>query len=231
MSEAADFGRLGRETWTVEQGRDVDARVRAERLEIARELHDVVASGFSMVSLQAAVGAHTLAAGRPEGTVDALAEIRRVSSEALNELRKILVILRAADSNAADGAPGTARIGTLVTMATNAGVPTRLTVSGRRRLLPADVDLAAYRIVQESLTNVLRHAEAASAAVLLVYDDDRVVVEVEDDGVAGPAASTPNFGILGMRERAAALGGELDVGPRPGGGFRVHASLPLRGAR
>jgi signal transduction histidine kinase len=231
MSEAADFGRLGRETWTVEQGMDVDARVRAERLQIARELHDVIASGFSMVSLQAAAGAHTLAAGRPEATLDALAEIRRVSSEALGELRKILVILRAAESNAVDGAPGTARIGTLATMTTNAGVPTRLTVSGRRRLLPADVDLAAYRIVQESLTNVLRHAHAATASVLLAYADDRVVVEVEDDGVAGAPASTPSFGILGMRERAAALGGELDVGPRPEGGFRVRATLPLRGAR
>jgi signal transduction histidine kinase len=231
MSEAADFGRLGRGTLTVEQGRDVDARVRAERLQIARELHDVVASGFSMVSLQAAVGAHTLSAGRPEGTLDALAEIRRVSSEALGELRKILVILRAAESDGSDSAPGTARIGALATMTTNAGVPTRLSVSGRRRLLPADVDLAAYRIVQESLTNVLRHAEAASASVLLVYDDDRVIVQVTDDGVAGAAVSTPSFGILGMRERAAALGGELDVGPRPEGGFRVRATLPLRGAR
>jgi signal transduction histidine kinase len=231
MSEAADFGRLGRGTWTVEQGRDVDARVRAERLEIARELHDVIASGFSMVSLQAAAGAHTLEAGRPEGTLDALAQIRRVSSEALRELRKILIVLRAAESNALDGAPGTARIGALTTMATNAGLPTRLTVSGLRRLLPADVDLAAYRIVQESITNVLRHADAASASVLLVYHDDRVVVEVEDDGIGGATASTPSFGILGMRERAAALGGELDVGPRPEGGFRVRATLPLRGAR
>jgi signal transduction histidine kinase len=231
MSEAADFSRLGRGTWTVEQGMEVDARVRAERLEIARELHDVVASGFSMVSLQAAAGAHTLAAGHPEGTLESLAQIRRVSSEALRELRKILVILRAAESNALDGAPGTARIGALVTMATDAGLPTRLTVSGMRRLLPADVDLAAYRIVQESITNALRHADAASASVLIVYHDDRVVVEVEDDGVGGAAASTPSFGILGMRERASALGGELDVGPRPEGGFRVRATLPLRAAR
>jgi signal transduction histidine kinase len=114
---------------------------------------------------------------------------------------------------------------------TNAGVPTRLTVSGRRRLLPADVDLTAYRIAQESLTNVLRHAGAASASVRLVYEDDRLLLEIEDDGVGGGAASTPSFGILGMRERAAALGGELDVGSRPGGGFRVRATLPLRGAR
>jgi signal transduction histidine kinase len=227
MAEAADFTRLGRSAWSVDPKMDSDARLDAERLQIARELHDVVASGFAVVSLQASLAQHMLA-DSPERALEALAEIRRTSTEALRELRAILVVLRAAESTASD-APGAARIATLVSVMTNAGVPTRLAVSGRRRLLPADVDLAAYRIVQESLTNVLRHARAGSVSVRLEYEEDELLVEVEDDGVGGAAGV--GHGLLGMRERAAAVGGELDAGPVPHGGFRVRATLPLRGGR
>jgi signal transduction histidine kinase len=230
MSEVADFGGFGDGAWSFERGMEHDARVRAERLQLARELHDVVASGFAVVSLQASLAEHLLE-GHPDRARDALSEIRRTSGEALHELRSILGILRSEESDASDSAPGSARIGTLTAVTTKAGVPTRLTVSGRRRLLPADVDLAAYRIVQESLTNVLRHSGAASASVLLAYEDDRLLVEVEDDGIGGPGPSSPGHGLLGMRERAAALGGELDAGPRPQGGFRVHATLPVRSSR
>jgi signal transduction histidine kinase len=109
---------------------------------------------------------------------------------------------------------------------------TDLTVLGERRLLPAEVDLAAYRIVQESLTNVLRHSQATSATVRLVYEADRLLVEVQDDGVGkGASPSALTHGILGMRERAAALGGELEASALPQGGFRVHATLPLGGSR
>jgi signal transduction histidine kinase len=231
MSEVADFGRLGDGTWSVEPETQHEARLRAERLQLARELHDVVASGFTVVNFQAALAAQVLSE-RPERAYEALSEIRRASGEALRELRTILGILRAVEPSAAEGAPGAAAIGSLVSVTTKAGVPTRLTVSGRRRLLSADVDLAAYRIVQESLTNVLRHSGAASASVVLAYGDDRLLVEVEDDGVAAAACpSSPGHGILGMRERAAALGGEVDAGRRPQGGFRVRAELPLRGGR
>jgi signal transduction histidine kinase len=229
MAEAADFARLSGSTWSLEREMEAEARLDAERLQIARELHDVVASGFAVVSLQAALAAHTLA-DRPERALEALAEIRKTSSEALQELRAILVVLRAVESTRSD-APGAGRIGALVSVATNAGVPTRLTVSGRRRLLPADVDLAAYRIVQESLTNVLRHARAGSAFVRLDYDDDRLLVEIEDDGVGAADSVSVGHGILGMRERAAVVGGELDAGPAPDGGFCVRAMLPLRGGR
>ena len=230
MSEVADFDRFDDGTWSFESGMEHDAQVRAERLELARELHDVVASGFAVVSLQASLAEH-LMGDHPERAREALSEIRRTSGEALRELRSILGILRSEESDAPDSAPGSSRIGTLTAVTTKAGIPTRLTVSGRRRLLPADVDLAAYRIVQESLTNVLRHSGAACASVLLAFEDDRLIVEVEDDGVGGAGPSSPGHGVLGMRERAAALGGELDAGPRPQGGFRVHATLPLRGSR
>jgi signal transduction histidine kinase len=200
-----------------------EARVRAERLELALELHDVVGSAFAMITLQAAA-AERLLDKRPDQALRALSEIKRASGEVLRELREILGGLR----SASDQAPGTARIGWLVDATTEAGVHTRLMVSGRRRLLPADVDLAAYRIVQESLTNVLRHSSTARASVLVAYERDRLRVEVKDDGLARGESLGGGFGILGMRERAVALGGELDAGPRPLGGFRVRATLPLR---
>lgn len=225
MSEAAESGRVGEESWSVEPGAEHEARFRAERLQLARDLHDVVASGFAVVSLQASLAAHTLA-NSPERALEALAEIRRTSSEALGELQAILGILRAADSVGADGTPGVVRIVTLASVTTAAGVPTSLTVTGRERPLPVQVDLAAYRIAQESLTNVLRHSGATSAAVLLAYEDDRLVVEIEDDGVGGSDSGGPGHGILGMRERAAALGGDLETEARPEGGFLVRATLP-----
>jgi signal transduction histidine kinase len=230
MSEAADYRQPDSGTGLVEPEPEYEARLRAERLQLARELHDGVASGFALVSLQAALAAHLMAAS-PERALEALSEIRRVSSEALSELHAILGIVRVADSIADDNPPGAGRIGTLAAMTTRAGVPTRLTVSGRRRPLPAGVDLAAYRIVQESLTNVLRHSGAAAASVLLAYEDDRLLVEIEDDGDGGSPSGAAGHGILGMHERAAALGGELDAGPRPRGGYRIRATLPLGGDR
>jgi signal transduction histidine kinase len=228
MSEAVDFRRRGGGILPAEPETEHEARVRAERLQIARELHDVVASGFAVVSLQAALAAHQLA-DHPDKALEALSEIRQMSSEALRELRAILVILRTAESGAFDQPPGVGRIDVLASVATTSGVSTRVNVSGPSVQLPAEVDLAAYRIVQESLTNVLRHSAATSASVLLAYDDDRLLVEVRDDG-GGAHSSSPGhgmLGILGMRERAAALGGELDAGPHPQGGFLVRAILPL----
>jgi signal transduction histidine kinase len=207
----------------IEPGKAHDARGRAERLELAHELHDVVGSALAMITLQAAA-AELLLHERPDQALESLSEIKRASVEVLGELRVILGGLR----SPSDQGPGTARIGSLVEATTKAGVHTELTVSGRWRLLPADVDLAAYRIVQESLTNVLRHSSATSASVLVAYGRDRLRVEVENDGVGHGASARPGYGIVGMRERAVALGGALDAETRPRGGFRVRATLPLR---
>jgi signal transduction histidine kinase len=212
-----------------------DSLIHGERLRIARELHDVVAHSFAAIALHAGVAEH-VKEDRPEQVGEALRAIKAVSGEAARELRAILGVLRHAD----DGdLPSTRRgVGGLDALAatiSSAGVPTRVAISGRPRPLLADVDQAAYRIVQESLTNVLRHAGPASAAVRVVYEPDRLVVEVVDDGHAqdvrdGARPLGTGHGIAGMRERALALGGQLEAGKRIGGGFRVRASLPFGGA-
>ncbi|MDX6471492.1 MAG: hypothetical protein QOK22_308 [Gaiellaceae bacterium] len=210
----------------VASGSEQAARFRAERLELARELHDVVGSAHTMITLQA-WAAERLLFEHPSQAVAALTEIRRASAEVMHELREILGGLR----SPTEIPSGTGRIDALVASTTEAGIPTRLTVAGRRRLLPTEVHLAAYRIVQESLTNVVRHSSAASASVLVEYAPDRLSVEVEDDGIGPGEPAGPGYGLLGMRERAVALGGELEAGPRPQGGFRVRATLPLRALR
>jgi signal transduction histidine kinase len=205
--------------------------VPTDRLELARELHDVVASGLATITLQASLAERVLSQD-PARALDALSEIRRTSREALDELQTILGILRAGDSDIAARAPGAARIDALAAAATQAGIETDLTVLGERQPLPAEVDLAAYRIVQESLTNVMRHSQATSAAVRVAYEPDRLLVEVQDDGVGnGESPTGLSHGILGMRERATALGGELEASALPQGGFRVRATLPLGGRR
>jgi signal transduction histidine kinase len=220
-----------------ERTREEEARrqVDAERMRIARELHDVLAHGIATISVQAGVAAHVLHE-RPEHAAEALRTIKATSKEALRELRGILGVLRDADEiEPREPTPGLSQLDRLVDVTSQAGVPTQVTISGHRRPLPATVDLAAYRIVQESLTNVLRHAGGASALVAISYADDAMTISVDDDGGGrtGMLASTngygkaPGHGILGMRERAHALGGELQAGPRPGGGFRVSARLPI----
>jgi signal transduction histidine kinase len=203
--------------------------VPTDRLELARELHDVVASGLATITLQASLAERVLS-DNPARALDALYEIRRTSREALDELQTILGILRAEESPTAARTPGAARIDALASAMTEAGIATDLTVLGERGMLPAEVDLAAYRIVQESLTNVMRHSQATSAAIRVAYEADRLLVEVQDDGVGnGASHSGLSHGILGMRERAAALGGELEASALPEGGFRVRATLPLGG--
>jgi signal transduction histidine kinase len=207
--------------------------VPADRLQLARELHDVVASGLATISLQASLAERVLAEN-PARALVALSDIRRTSREALDELQTILGVLRTAESHTAERAPGVARISALASAATKAGVMTDLIVLGERGLLPADVGLAAYRIVQESLTNVLRHSQATSATVRLAYEPDQLLLEVQDDGVGNGASASGqshSHGILGMRERAAALGGELEASALAQGGFRVRAALPLGGRR
>jgi signal transduction histidine kinase len=204
-------------------------RVDEERLRIARELHDIVAHSMATISVQAGVAEHVLQSN-PAAAVDALHAIRLASKDGLRELRAILNVLRQADEgDPAKPAPGLAQVDALVTGASAAGLPTTLHQDGSARPLPAGVDLAAYRIIQESLTNAIRHAGPAQATILLGYSDAGLRIEVTDtgrgDGLGGPSP-VGGHGIVGMRERAAAVGGTVQAGPQPGGGYRVVAELP-----
>ena len=205
-------------------------RLEAERLRIARELHDVVGFGFAAISLQAGVAVQALDRC-PEQAAEALQLIKAASKEALEELRGILGLLRDADGPCGS-APGLQDLGALVKTARKAGVSASLELSASQRPVPVAVERATYRIVQEALTNVLRHAGPVSATVSVSVEGERLIVSVEDEGagVGGAvrdASPESGYGIVGMRERAKALGGGLEAGPRPRGGFRVRASFPL----
>lgn len=216
-----------------ERTREEEARRRAgeERIRIARELHDVLAHRISLISVQAGVGAHLLDRD-PEQARAALAAISEASREALQELRATLGVLRQVDEpEPRQPTPGLGRLEDVVAGTRATGLDVQVDVRGDVRDLPTGVDLAAYRIIQEALTNVIRHARATRAQVAVTYGNDEIVVEVADDGVGTPPGARPGGGngIAGMRERAAALGGSFEVGGAAGGGFRVVARLPLSG--
>jgi signal transduction histidine kinase len=215
-----------------ERTREEEARRRVdeERMRIARELHDVVSHSIGVISVQAGVAAHLLER-RPDKAGKALATIRQASDDALGELHAMLGVLRQPDGHAPlTPAPGLAQLDALVAQAEDAGLRVAVAVHGETGRLPSPVDLAGYRIVQESLTNVVRHAHASRASVTVTTDGDALVVEVTDDGAGSPGGGNgARQGIVGMRERARALGGTLEAGPRPEGGFRVHARLPVGG--
>jgi signal transduction histidine kinase len=222
-----------------EWSRAEEARRRAgeERMRIARELHDVLAHNISLINVQAGVALH-LMDEQPGQSRSALVAIKQASNDALGELRSVLDVLRQGDeAPPRTPASGLAHLDRLVAGAEATGLHVQTRVEGTPTPLPAGTDLAAYRIVQESLTNVTRHAGPASATVLVRYGPEDLTVQVDDDGhgpgapgggsgPTGTAAGNGN-GIRGMRERVAALGGELTTGPRPGRGFRVQARLPL----
>jgi len=227
-------------TAELEQAREELARraVTEERLRLARELHDVVAHAMSVIAVQSGVGAH-VANTQPQEAAKALAAIEATSRAALEELRRLLGVLRRRDSEPQGDltpVPGLADLDSLLAEVAKAGLAVRLRVEGTPSQLPAGVDLSAYRIVQEALTNVVKHAGPARAQVVVGYGDQDVTVEVTDDG-RGVGASTGDgqamvgHGLIGMRERVAAFGGDLEVGPRPDGGFRVAARLPLAANR
>ena len=229
---AAEAVRLRRERLAQARAtRMVDAQRQAseERLRMARDLHDVIGHNISLISVQAAVGLDLMDSD-PDQARAALTAIKSVSREALDELRSMLAALRQAGEQPPTApTPGLARLPELCQLTRAAGIPVRTEVHGPVRPLPAAVDLAAYRIVQESLTNVARHAGPATATVRLGYQAGGVSVEVLDDG-RGPSGSKPGeagSGIAGMTERAAALDGQLTAGPRPRGGFTVTAWLPV----
>jgi len=226
---------LEERTAELEQAREELARraVAGERLRLARELHDVVAHAMSVIAVQSGVGAH-VAASRPEEVGKALAAIEATSRAALTELRRLLGVLRQDNELQASltPVPGLANLDSLLAEVGKAGLAVRVRVEGTPLQLPAGVDLSAYRIVQEALTNVVKHAGPAQAQVTIGYRDQELTVEVIDDGGgAVPPASYGRMGtghgLIGMRERVAAFNGDLQVGSRPGGGFRVAARLPL----
>jgi signal transduction histidine kinase len=227
---AAEHDRAARD----EQAREEETRRRvdAERMRIARELHDVVAHSMAMINVQATAASMQLAAD-PSSAAEAIQAIRRASKSGLRELRAILEVLRQVDGGSpAVPVPDLRAIAALAEATSAAGTPTTLEPTELPGPLPPPVALAAYRIVQESLTNVVRHAGRVATTVALRHDSGCLHVDVVNDGGAAAAAFSDGTGagLAGMRERAAALGGTLDAGPRPGGGFAVHARLPVPAA-
>jgi signal transduction histidine kinase len=203
------------------------ARAGQERLRIARELHDVLAHNVSLINVQAGVALHLLDE-QPERARPALEAIKQASSDTLREVRSVLGILRRPDEQPPRApTPGIEGLDDLISRTSAAGIPVRSEVRGQPRSMPASVDLAVYRIVQEALTNVARHAEPAAAVVRLSYGEDGITVEVDDDGRRPSRNGVGGNGIPGMRERVLALGGEFAAGPRADAGFRVKAQLPL----
>jgi signal transduction histidine kinase len=214
-----------------ERARADEARraVADERLRIAQELHDVLGHSLGVIALQAGVGAHVIDADPAEAKAS-LEAISRTSRTSLAEVRRILGALRT-DSGATAYHPpsGLSALDALAAELTEAGLPVRIHVHGVPDQVPAALDLTAYRVVQEALTNVVRHAGAAAADVTVCYEDGMVTVQVDDDGRGtGTHATGPGgHGQLGMRERVAVWGGILQAGPRPEGGYRVLATLPF----
>ncbi|MFF2045703.1 sensor histidine kinase [Kitasatospora sp. NPDC058170] len=240
-----------------ERTREEEARRRVadERIRIARDLHDVVAHHIALANAQAGIAVHLMDT-HPTEAREMLSHLTDATGSALQELKATVGLLRRADDPEAplEPAPGLGRLPALISSFERTGLPVRLAVEGEPRPLSAGVDLTAYRIVQESLTNVAKHARTSGAEVTLAYSDSRVVLTVANGGPAAsgragtvsvgvvsagaapalvgtaPAAGATGFGLIGMRERASAVGGRFSADRRPGGGFLVSAELPLRTA-
>ncbi|WP_151480738.1 sensor histidine kinase [Streptomyces albicerus] len=208
--------------------REAARRVHEERVRIARELHDVVAHTVAAMTVQAGVALDAFDV-KPEVARAAMRQVREAGKEAVRELRATVTVLREPEGDPVEPAPGIARLAELVDRFAGGDVEITLRREGEPDGVSPVVGLAAYRVVQEALTNVVKHSGARHAAVSVVRGDGRLTVEVVDDGPPSPSPATGGFGLVGMRERAAAAGGTIDYGPVPGGGFRVRAELPARG--
>ncbi len=208
-----------------ERTRDEMARRRAleERLRIARELHDSLTHSISVIKVQAGVAVH-LAQKNGEAPSTALLAIQEASTDAVRELRSTLDVLRKEEGVNGSGLD---QVPALVERTRSSGLPTTYAVRGEPRPLPPDVEQAAYRVVQEALTNVSRHAGNATASVRIEFAADRLVVRVDDDGSAARQPPVPGYGLVGMRERVTALGGTLRAEPGAERGFSVRAELPV----
>lgn len=228
----SELVRVRREQWARERAERAEAarrRADEERLRIARELHDVLAHSISVINVQAGVGL-ALLDSHPEQARTALTTIKAASKEALGEVRQVLDTLRTPGDAPRAPAPGLARLPELVEQAAGAGLTVE--VEGQAPALSPGTDLAAFRIVQEALTNVVRHSRSRHARVRLEQGGGELRLRIDDDGPAtGADAGGSGSGLVGMRERAAALGGTIEAGPRDDGGFRVLAVLPVRAPR
>jgi signal transduction histidine kinase len=207
-----------------------DLEAANERLRMAQELHDVVAHSLSVIAVQAGIGVH-LIDRQPAEAVRALDAIRTTSRTATDELTRLVDILRDGESTSSTNAPSLSDLTPLIEQTRTAGVPIRFTTDGDVDTVPAGVSLAAYRIVQEALTNVMRHAGRAQATVAVGVGHDHVELHIDDDGhgvtsMVDVESRSGGNGLIGMSERAQMYGGEVQSGPRPGGGFRVRATLP-----
>ncbi|MFE3325986.1 sensor histidine kinase [Streptomyces sp. NPDC059176] len=226
----AELARVRREQWARERAeREAAEKRRAdeERLRIARELHDVLAHSISVIHVQAGVGLALLDSD-PEQARAALTTIKSASKEALGEVRQVLDTLRTPGDAPRTPAPGLDRLPELVEQAARAGLTVDVTTEGKQVRLPPGADLAAFRIVQEALTNVVRHSGSRTARVGIGYRPLRLDLRIDDDGPAtGGDQGGGGRGLVGMRERAAALGGTIEAGPRSDGGFRVRVGLPI----
>jgi signal transduction histidine kinase len=223
----------------LERERDVESQraVLEERARIARELHDVVAHSMSVMVVQAGAARRTLDRD-PDKAAEAVGHIESTGRAALEEMRRLVSVLRASTNGNGDTEaprlpqPQPGDLGKLIHGCRDAGLYVTLNIQGDQRPLPPGLGLVVYRIVQEALTNTIRHAATSDAAVCLDYRPDAIAVTVTDDGrgAAAPKGSEPGHGLAGMRERVVLYGGELSAGPNPGGGFQVVAELPLEGA-
>jgi len=202
--------------------------VQTERLRIARELHDMVAHSIGVIAMQAGMGRRVIDS-QPEEARSALAVIEDTSRETLGALRRMLGSLRRSEPYLdEEPAPGLADLDRLAASSRAAGLRVDIRASGERPALPPDIDLSAYRIIQEAVTNVARHAGTGHCEVVVQQQPDRLLIDVLDDGRGGEVG--PGYGIAGMRERVSLLGGEFEAGPRPDGGFRVTADIPIPAA-
>jgi signal transduction histidine kinase len=200
------------------------AAVAIERARIARELHDVVAHNVSMMVVQAGAAERVLAGEQPH-VRDALAAIADTGRQTVDEMRTLLGVLRGVAPLAPQ--PGLADLEQLVAGVREAGLPVTLRIEGDRRPLPQAADLSAYRIVQEALTNALKHAGPARADVIVRFESGALTLEVRDTGTGAAQGTGSGHGLVGMRERVAMFGGELEASPAPDGGFAVRARLPV----
>jgi signal transduction histidine kinase len=216
--------------------REQEVRARAaaaeERTRIAREIHDVIAHSLSVMVIQT-VAAREVAAADPASAQAALATVQVSGREALLEMRRMVGVLRHGDVELTGlGSPGLDRLDDLAQRARRSGLAVELSVVGQRRELPGPLDLVAFRIVQEALTNSLKHAGPARASVTVNFASDNLELEICDDGLGRSSDTAPfgsGHGLVGMRERLALIDGEFSAGSRPDGGFRVHARLPIEG--
>jgi signal transduction histidine kinase len=204
--------------------------VAEERARIARELHDVIAHSVSVMIVQAAAASEMLRHDEPERAARPLATVEETGRQALAEMGRLVGLLRADDEELGLAPqPSLDELDTLIRQVRDAGLPVELRIEGERRPVPPGVDLSAYRVLQEALTNALKHAGRASAQVLVRFSHDALELEILDDGAGRPNGRSEGNGLIGMHERVSVFGGEFAAGPRPEGGFSVRARLPLAG--